>query len=211
MSELTDALRRIESWLQHHAPSMLETLLPGLTEPEIEQATTDLPFYMPDDLCELYQWRNGNAMSVDYGASFLPAYVLNPLEVAVKRYQQEVNFQGWEMWDQRWLPLFQYECDYFFAEVGKPVQSPSKIREFFREDPSYNLVYHSLTSMMQTIAECYETGAYWIESKDRSRYDPETGEIQTFVVEQVERDHDSALEIHRNYNPDIKPRTWWFL
>ena len=48
MSEITEALQRIEVWLQHYMPNRAAELKPGLTRREIEEQVKDLPFNLPN-------------------------------------------------------------------------------------------------------------------------------------------------------------------
>ena len=60
MSEITEALQRIEVWLQNHMPNRAAELRPGLTRNEINELVKDLPFNLPDEVYELYQWHDGS-------------------------------------------------------------------------------------------------------------------------------------------------------
>ena len=55
MSEITEALQRIEVWLQNHMPNHAAQLRFGLTRDEIEKQVKDLPFSLPEEVYELYQ------------------------------------------------------------------------------------------------------------------------------------------------------------
>ncbi|MDB9513820.1 SMI1/KNR4 family protein [Kamptonema animale CS-326] len=67
MSELTEALDRIlkalpqKPWMEFPGVEYDSSLLqPGLTHTEIEKIVKDLPIRLPDEIYELYQWRNGS-------------------------------------------------------------------------------------------------------------------------------------------------------
>jgi hypothetical protein len=60
MSTLTDALERILNWLRANYPEAASSLQPGLSYDEIEAKIADLPFCLPQEVYELYQWRNGS-------------------------------------------------------------------------------------------------------------------------------------------------------
>ncbi|OKH53780.1 hypothetical protein NIES2101_10030 [Calothrix sp. HK-06] len=59
MSDLTEALDRILKWIIKHKSSYINYLQPGLSRNEIENLVKDLPFKIPSEVYELYQWRNG--------------------------------------------------------------------------------------------------------------------------------------------------------
>ncbi|MBW4598767.1 MAG: hypothetical protein KME29_03915 [Calothrix sp. FI2-JRJ7] len=65
MSDLTNALDKILSWLQKNYPSHVALLQPGLTEAEINELLEDLPLQLPQDIRELYQWKNGRMLVRD--------------------------------------------------------------------------------------------------------------------------------------------------
>jgi hypothetical protein len=60
MSLVTQSCDRLLICIQEHFPWDAERFQPGLSREEIEEKARELPFLLPDDICELYQWRNGN-------------------------------------------------------------------------------------------------------------------------------------------------------
>lgn len=66
MSLLTKALERILEWLEKYRPYDVSFLQPGLSKAEIEVITKDLPFKLPQEVCELYQWKNGTTKGNEY-------------------------------------------------------------------------------------------------------------------------------------------------
>ncbi len=56
MSPLTDALNRIQAWLTNNYPMVTEFITPGLSPEEIQEITRMLPFSLPEEVYELYQW-----------------------------------------------------------------------------------------------------------------------------------------------------------
>ncbi|NER05147.1 MAG: SMI1/KNR4 family protein, partial [Okeania sp. SIO3C4] len=59
MSALIEALERIRKLHLKHQPLVAEELQPGLTRGQIDELVKNLPFSLPEELYELYQWRNG--------------------------------------------------------------------------------------------------------------------------------------------------------
>lgn len=59
MSTLTDALEFIAEWVEKNMPDHPAVMNPGLTLEEIQLLTNNLPFQLPCEIYELYQWRNG--------------------------------------------------------------------------------------------------------------------------------------------------------
>ncbi|BAY87151.1 putative esterase [Calothrix parasitica NIES-267] len=62
MSDLTNALNRIFNWLEKHPSekyASVDVLQPRLSYEEIERRVADLAFELPEEVYELYQWKNG--------------------------------------------------------------------------------------------------------------------------------------------------------
>jgi hypothetical protein len=61
MSELTEALESILDWLEKNNPYEFSHLRAGLSRDEIDELVKDLPFTVPEEVYELYQWHDGLA------------------------------------------------------------------------------------------------------------------------------------------------------
>lgn len=61
MSQLTDALERIFRWMEQH--ELERNFEPGLNLSKIEAITKYLPFLLPEEVCDLYRWRNGGSFA----------------------------------------------------------------------------------------------------------------------------------------------------
>lgn len=59
MTAIKENLKRISDSLIAKAPEVYALLRPGLKSEEIEKITKDLPFTLPEEILELYQWHNG--------------------------------------------------------------------------------------------------------------------------------------------------------
>ncbi|MEG3928594.1 HEAT repeat domain-containing protein [Microcoleus sp. T3_D1] len=174
MSTLTQALNRILEYLEKHKPKAVSLLQPGLSDSEIEELVKDLPAQFPEELYELYKWKNGSAYDAWNVSGDSPelehvAYIFNkfsfyPLEVAIGNYRPKlIDYRRWkDIHSSSWLEIF--FC--YIGEVGGFVfvddsQETSQIIFAYHKDTEdITQKYTSLTSMMTTIAECYETGAY---------------------------------------------------
>ncbi|MGB3759973.1 MAG: SMI1/KNR4 family protein [Rivularia sp. (in: cyanobacteria)] len=67
MSLLTESLEQILIQLEQKDPEIASSLQPGLTREEIDQIANDLPFKLPEEVYELYQWQNGISGSIGFG------------------------------------------------------------------------------------------------------------------------------------------------
>lgn len=192
MVSLIEALERIMNWLRKHQPDYAASFLPGLKSEEIQAAETELGFKLPSEIYELYQWRNGT--EEDAKAVCFPTMQFLPLSTAME------CSQGWNGFileektiieDSKWYetsPLFIFledNCD----SCGIPIvdyqieKSPVVV---LGEGYLPYIFYTSLTDIMLTLAECYETNAYYL---DKDGY--------------IEEDECKAAEVLRKYNGDI--------
>lgn len=156
MSALTDALERILNWFQENKPDYAASLQPGLTIEEIEEKVKNLPFKLPKEVYELYQWQNG--MCDEYGG-FFEYYRFLPLEEALCKEQRMSEPWGLSL-PFGWFPLFYFENEYFSAISAEEDTASSVIVKTYH---GIDVAYSSLTNMMQYLAECYEKKAYFID------------------------------------------------
>jgi SMI1 / KNR4 family (SUKH-1) len=61
MSELAEALESIRSWFEQNQPYEFSRLRAGLSRDEIDNLVKDLPFKVPEEVYEIYQWHDGLA------------------------------------------------------------------------------------------------------------------------------------------------------
>ena len=154
MSALTEALERIRNHHLEHNPELVEALQPGLTREEIHELIKDLPFPFPEELYELYQWRNG--MEDDYDYPFIHTYggfyALIPLEDAVKRLQNFYKFGNrnkYGKFEHNWLIIFTAASDHNAAGLVIVLgEETAAIRCYDPEDGYYGIIHPSLTNLM---------------------------------------------------------------
>lgn len=158
---LTEALNRILSWIERYQPSDETCLEPGLSDAEIEKLVKRLPFQLPSEIYELYRWRNGTIQKdeVIKTAFIFENWTFFTLQEAVKQYySRRENDAGFNIFT---LFYNRDACKTGYVLIDPRVEKSSVIFENCREvDLSFLQIYTSLTTMMLTIAECYETGAY---------------------------------------------------
>ena len=205
MSELTNALNIILNWFQYNKPSIVDALQPGLTIEEIEEKVKDLPFRLTQEVYELYQWRNG---MIDDGSCFFTAFRFFSLEEAIE--ESQIMKEAWGLsLPFGWFPLFEFEGE-FFAVVGAEENTEnSPILHTYHD---IDISYRNLTNMMLYIAECYETGAYYIgdsrfiEENEVAvidilqKYQPESSPIIKFRDETIE--NSDGTKVVNAYHPD---------
>lgn len=164
MSTLTNALERILNWLQNNLLleyASLEVLEPGLTYEEIEEMVADLPFRLPQEVYELYQWRNGTCYGEEDFARFFYYRAFLSLESALEKYEELIEDVAY--WESDWFPIFEENDNrgYYFIIGDREVKEISPVFSFDWEEPDIEKIYDSLAEMMLKIADDYDTGAYY--------------------------------------------------
>lgn len=168
--QLSQALERIHLWFQVNAPVVAGALQPGLTHEQISTQVQDLPFCLPQEVYQIYQWHNGS--SAQQRVEFLPQYRFLSLEEALDQYQITVEIwrqsvseteqlQSWCPRPEGWFPLFAEDGN-FYMVVGQPSPKTTAPIIHFSEYGDNGLVFNSLTDMMLAVAECLETGTYFL-------------------------------------------------
>jgi hypothetical protein len=133
MSSATQSCARLLICLQNYFPWDAERFQPGLSRREIEEKVKELPFSLPEEVYELYQWRNGNPS----GNLLIPGklagcqnyvWFMLSLEQAISTYFLRGDIgslrksDGEQIkWDRHWFPIFQslHERLFHVIEIGK--------------------------------------------------------------------------------------------
>jgi hypothetical protein len=162
MSELTEGLERIYRRVEAYTPHCALALQQPLSREEIETIIQDLPFPIPPEVYELYQWRNGSK----WEQFLFQNYDFLPLNRVVYEYQEwlkQVQADYPEMAElfQFRLPLFELwsECGVFLT-VAPGEQRGSAIYDWDISCESYAIRYNSLTNLILYSAEWYETAVF---------------------------------------------------
>ena len=162
MSEMTEALQSIEIWLQNHMPNRAAELKPGITRDEIDEQVKDLPFSLPDEVYELYQWHDG---SVDMFA--VENYDFLSLGSAIAIYHEwlsEALFEEPEeaSFFEKSLPIFQLwsENGVLLSVVCEESQNyPVRMLDIYCKD--FSVRYLSLKDFILHVADWYESAQYY--------------------------------------------------
>lgn len=175
MSELTNALKRISSWMeaQHPFPvkdgQTITPYRPGLSDTDIINLTDNLPFKLPEEVKEFYKWHNGDWSTRDNRFSGIQdneitdlLYVnpgimhkeLRPFineEIIFLSLDEAVSCFGYaSKFDEKpYLPIFSEENGYYSLLITEGNSAPVLIDD-------YEIIFPSLTVLMQSIAEVLE-------------------------------------------------------
>jgi hypothetical protein len=184
---MADALERIMMWLESNAPSSAAAFAPGLQPEAIRSTLEALPFKVSQEVHDLYCWRNGTEQHTLH--RFFYDFVFRSVEDAVacagymnEEFKEIRQLEG----DLTYLfPIFDLEKDYFVVAGNSMAMAISPVYMTDCIDPT-SLAFNSLTVMLLTIAEAYESGVYTV--------DPE-GDVECSNTELFG-------EIARKYNVD---------
>lgn len=172
----------------------VQSLQPGLTSTEIAAKVADLPFQLPAEVVELYQWRNGSSYE-PCCCELLPCYCFLSLDEAIKKYKLTIDIvssieENWqEYFNPDWLPLFALDGNFYVVASNWDPSKPTPITyhdEYLISGAGqeFEFEFDSLSDMLQAVAECWEQGAYYADSYGN----PETDEAK-------------EIQIHLKYRP----------
>lgn len=205
MSVLTDSLNQIMRWLEENRPDYAASFLPGLSDAEIREKLTNVELELPEEIYELYRWRNGVEDGEDLKSIAYPSMVFMPLDEAIKYHLGIIDIDILEHEDlptifelldanqvdiysnTHLFPFLRSNCDFCAVLLSKDKQKHSPIIDISHDLDLY-FGYRSLTSMMQTLAEYLETGAYYLD------------EEQEYYLN---GDEEKMLPIFQKYNPGL--------
>lgn len=179
MSLLTNALARIQAWLKSNYPVVTDSITCGLTLEEIQEITRTLPFSLPDEIYELYQWSRGHVLETQtiYTHIFDPyeGMALCSLEAAVEIlpiFEDEFEECAVKYVGKPLFPIFQTDASNLCV-VGDWDNKESSPIIFVSEINDIRNTYTSLTSMMLTLADCFEAGAVSFNKEGYRNWDLE--------------------------------------
>jgi len=175
-------------------------LAPGMSRAEIGARVASLPVRLADEIADYFAWRNGLRPTRDADYELFPGFTTLSLEEAMADHRmlidtatqvaQQAGVPASSLWNERWFPLFRDAGgDYHVALTDARPAPTAPLYAVVREDPgSAYLAYDSLTSLIETVAGCFEAGAF-----------KAVGEI-------VEEDRPRAAAIVRAHNPERMKR-----
>lgn len=168
MSNLIQALNRSMQWIEGHLPEYAASFLPGLSFDEILDEVETLGFPLSDELYELYQWRNGTDSEAP--SMVFPIFEFLPLEKVVEFIQQAeddamirslLSFNG-----QPLFPFMANDGRYCASIVSRRSTMTNPVIYIGKQGSSEYVAFSSITSMMFSLTECFETGAYYLDEDD---------------------------------------------
>ncbi|WP_055077366.1 SMI1/KNR4 family protein [Pseudanabaena sp. 'Roaring Creek'] len=197
MEELIYSLNRISHWLENNEPNIADAFSQGITHMQIDRISSVLPFYLPEELYYLYQWHNGTSHS-EFRFDALGGMYFLPLDKSITEYRDNIiELKSYGLWRDDWFPVFVGDPTSYFVIGGKekflssPIYSNDSKEHF---DSPFRQKYDSLTTMMQTLADCYERDAF------------------EWTSESFYQDKEIVKEVYQRYNPisqSMRPIAEW--
>lgn len=169
MSALKETLDRIRYWFQENHPPRIVSLTSGLSSSQINAVLSTLPFQVSKEVKELYEWSNGYPNDYPLNTWIFDRMSLLNLDSAVQQAQTwaeesceeaAIRYMGKSL-----FPIFEAETDNLAIVATNNQQETSPIIRISQDGGIFlQFTYTSLTNMMLTLAESYETGGFFIGS-----------------------------------------------
>ncbi|RUT03884.1 hypothetical protein DSM106972_047980 [Dulcicalothrix desertica PCC 7102] len=166
---LRRVLDKILTILEERVPDIASALQPGLTREEIDKITKDFPLKLPEEVYELYQWRNGISGYVGFGLTWNGIQGgFSPLAEAIEDFYN-VKQRGCP---SNFLRLFLFihylGGDYFAVSLDNATYPIIH----FTEDNEITIQNFlglqrfspSLTTLLYAIVECFQVNAIYIST-----------------------------------------------
>jgi len=201
MKDLINALDRMYIWLEINMPEFAEAFQPRLSYEEIESMVSEIPLKLPQEIHDLYNWRNGLVGDISRYTNIYSSGDFSPLSTSLENYQNLIE-QDLIICDEPLIPscdkhsLFPFFYDsngYTYAVILNSENLLSSPVISINDDCGLRMQYESLTAMFSMIAECYETGAYYID-------------IEGDYEGQIIQNSKEVSKIFRKYNPNLLER-----
>ncbi|MHC5818107.1 MAG: HEAT repeat domain-containing protein [Nostoc sp.] len=190
MSDIKEALDRINYWFKENHPAKIASLASGISPLEIDNVLSTLSFKVSQEVREIYEWSNGYP-KYDCADDWIFSYMfLLSLESAVKEAQTWVEEHEeialmYKYAGKPVFPICMSDIEFLAVAATDDEQTTSPVIHI-SEIAEISLQYTNLTAMMLTLAESYETGGLFI---DRKGY--------------IEKDEKKYAAAYRKYNSGI--------
>jgi hypothetical protein len=176
MQSLTDKLNILIDSLRSKGITKVDNLSPGLTRSEIEDKTVHLPFQLPEEIYELYQWRNGLRTDIPENESpflFRDQYLLS-LDEALTNYEEllqglsdessENQIRGYGVDLKFCFPFAGFEGSLYLIACGRQYMTDKSQHPIIQVFEDISLFFYTFSSMLDTCIE-------WVQHPDYTEYD----------------------------------------
>ena len=175
MQSITDKLNILIDALRSRGIRKVDNLSPGLTRSEIEDKTVHLPFQLPEEIYELYQWRNGLRTDIPDNESpfiFRDQYLLS-LDETLTKYEELVKCFSYESYEDEMrdygvdlkfcFPFAGFEGSLYLIACGRQYMTDKSQHPIIQAFEDISLYFYTFSSMLDTCIE-------WVQHPDYTKY-----------------------------------------
>jgi cell wall assembly regulator SMI1 len=151
----------LDKHLREKRMSYYNKLQPPLTESEIVSLETKYHIKLPDDLRELYKWKNGQADSYE---AFVNNSMFVPLETVLASNAELTGMIGFDFeienwWNKDWLPIFENGggSSICYDLGGVFTNRKGQLVEYWNKDNDRPVISPDLLTMMRALNEYYKS------------------------------------------------------
>ncbi len=161
IQELKKQLEILDENYKKFRPDAYEALYPPITDSEIEALEQKFEITLPDDLKELYKWKNGINGGVEPENTVLAdGHTFYDLELMLEQWVQNKEMYGDEeqegFWDAGWLPVFDSGRSLNYDLTGTFTGNKGQLIKFEYDDDERHIVAPSLLEYIKQINTYYE-------------------------------------------------------
>jgi hypothetical protein len=161
-SESMDVLlQSLESELAKHDPSIIQSLLPGITPRELDQVEATLGQSIHPEMQALYRWHNGlaNDRELFLGHGFWPLELAIQTNQELAMHYREKGFSLFMAHEKNWLSLFPDAAgDGYYYDPSRDYETGGVFYNF--REAGYFRYFPSVKNLIKAIVECYQSGVY---------------------------------------------------
>jgi len=168
--------KRIEAWLDTHAPEMRDDLLLGATPEEIKTAEESMHIKLPSDVKDSYLIHNGQNT---IGAYLIGDWQLLPLKDMLRQWEnlrkssnESADVKGEphgpvrdDWWNPKWIP-FAYDGagDFYCVDLDPPSEGTvGQVISYWHVDEERERLAQSFQEWLKGYADDLEAGKYKVE------------------------------------------------
>ena len=145
-SEMIASLDEVRRWHRTNQTELVSALNPGKERADILEEFSDSSCQPTEELVQLWGWHNGTK---DVATPFIWYHNSLSMEKAKSEYQR-LTKNPLIGWHKNWMPVFEFEGEWYFVECYKDRRQASPVGYYFLEDPEAYYVYLNLSKMLET-------------------------------------------------------------
>lgn len=167
MTTITDKLEKILQVMAAKGTPIDAYLQPGLSRQEIDAQTAHLPFRLPEELYELYQWRNGSPTDGTFSLFLFRDTLFLPLAEGLEDYRMMNKYYipalggvdvGVDL--TACFPFAGYEGNNYALCAGKQTLVPGHERPVISVFEGVEAHFISFPRMLDTMIAWFESGVH---------------------------------------------------